>query len=85
MRRRTQRPAVTSAGVFHYAMTAAAATTMAFTGLMVVLFHECSSSGTACDVIETPLKALLSAGPGAVVAGALAWLRAVRRARREDD
>jgi hypothetical protein len=85
MRRRSQRPAVPRSGFFHYAMTAAAAMAMTFTGLMVVLFHECSSSGTACGAIETPLCALMSAGPGTVVAGALGWLYAVREARREGD
>lgn len=83
MRRRTQRPDVTTPGVFHYAMAAAAAAVLAFTALMIVLYYECSP-GAACVAIATPERALLSVGPGALVAAALAWLRAVRRARREE-
>jgi uncharacterized membrane protein YidH (DUF202 family) len=65
-------------------MAAAVAAGIAFTALMCAMYQVCSASGTTCGLIATPVRALLSVGPAAVIAAVSGWLRAARRMRRRE-
>jgi ammonia channel protein AmtB len=83
MRRRTRRESEKYTYAFRCTATATAAAAIAFAGLMWVMYQLCTTSGNTCGLIATPAKALLSVGPGALVAAVSGWICAARKLRRE--